>query len=342
MGTDVLVRLRRILDDPRPSPRAIVTSLFDRESPVPRAEIEAELATADIECLLDLDLVRLVDDRYVPLARIDRVERLFVASDLRQRRIESDYVVGPGPASFLLARFVRPCGGGRGLDLGCGSGILSLLLATSGASVVAVDINPRAVALARFNAALNGHRNISARAGDFLTDEVADEIEDRFDTVVSNPPFVLAPSSRLVYRDRPLPGDRVGERTVRRVSRALAPGGRGYVLCNWIGRGKSDWSEPVRRWVTSLAVDAFVVRVGDHDPTQYAAAWNWDLPEPERGRAVSEWTRALEAEGVRRVYGGVIAMGRAHAGARRPPRFEARVRDDRTVDWQTVDAFLGS
>jgi hypothetical protein len=132
----------------------------------------------------------------------------------------------------------------------------------------------------------------------------------------------------------------VGARTIERVGRALAPGGRGYVLCNWIGRGEGDWSAPVRRWIEPLGIDAFVTNVGDHAPADYAAAWNRDLPEPHRARAVVEWTKALEVEGVRRIKAGVIALGRAAGRTRGRPRFEAVDRSDRAVTWQTIDAFF--
>ncbi|MDP2350880.1 MAG: class I SAM-dependent methyltransferase [Chloroflexota bacterium] len=197
---------------------------------------EAALGAADTSCLVDLDLVRPARNRLEPLARIDRSGRWLITSDLRRRRWQADYVVGPGPATFLLARYLRRDAAVRALDLGCGSGFLSLVLASAGASVVSLDINPRAVAFARFNAALNGRRALAPELEDFLS-RPTEALEGRFDAVVSNPPFVLAPAQRLVYRDRPLPGDQTSARTVERVGRALAPGGRGHVRCNWIGRG---------------------------------------------------------------------------------------------------------
>ena len=337
---DALARARSLLGDERPLQRGLVTALFERESPVDHAALELAVGEAGLAALVDLDLVRIADGRCEPVARVDRVGRLLVASDLRLRRREADFVVGPGPASFLLARYVTVGAPARALDLGCGSGILSLILAAGGAAVDGLDINPRALAFARFNAALNGLPAITVGIGDFLAGTPDRRLDGRFDVVVANPPFVLAPTRRLVYRDRPLPGDETGARTVERVARSLAPGGRGYVLCNWIDRGDPAWSDGARRWIRRTGADALIVHVGDHAPADYAAAWNRDVEAPARGAAIAEWTDALTREGVRRVQAGVIALRRPSMPGMRRPRFQAVERDDRAITSATVAEFL--
>jgi methylase of polypeptide subunit release factors len=217
----------------------------------------------------------------------------------------------------------------RALDLGCGSGIQGLLIAAGrasnadGASVLALDVNPRALAFCRFNAALNDLSMVDVRAGDFLAQAIDESLDDRFDLVVANPPFVLAPSHELVYRDRSLPGDGVSRRTVERAARALAPGGRGYILCNWIDDGYGDWTAAVREWVEALPVDTLVTRVADDSPATYAARWTKDLPAEARPAATAIWAASLEAEGVRRVHVGVIAIERPTAQTTQMRRFVA-------------------
>lgn len=71
-----------------------------------------------------------------------------------------------------LERYVRP--GCPVLDLGCGSGILSIAALVLGASrAVAVDIDPKAVDVAYENAAMNGigRDRYTVRAGDVIGDE---------------------------------------------------------------------------------------------------------------------------------------------------------------------------
>ena len=77
------------------------------------------------------------------------------------------------------------------LDLGCGSGILSIAALCLGASTaVAVDIDPKAVDVAYENAALNGigKDRYTVRAGDVLSDRsLADELaRQRYHLVLAN------------------------------------------------------------------------------------------------------------------------------------------------------------
>ena len=68
--------------------------------------------------------------------------------------------------------------GDRVLDLGCGSGILSIAALCLGAEyAAAVDIDPKAVDVAYENAALNGigKDRYTVRAGDILTDRALEE-----------------------------------------------------------------------------------------------------------------------------------------------------------------------
>jgi 16S rRNA G1207 methylase RsmC len=72
------------------------------------------------------------------------------------------------------------------LDLGCGYGVLGIVAALSNPclGVVMVDVNERAVRLARRNLELNNVRNAEVRRGDLY--EPVDDV--LFDCVLSNPP----------------------------------------------------------------------------------------------------------------------------------------------------------
>ena len=70
------------------------------------------------------------------------------------------------------------------LDMGCGSGLLALLLAKSGSRVTAADINEDAVKISEENAARNSVQ-ITAVKSDLFSN-----IKDDFDLIVFNPPYL--------------------------------------------------------------------------------------------------------------------------------------------------------
>lgn len=75
----------------------------------------------------------------------------------------------------------------RVLDMGTGSGILALCAARGGASVLAVDVNPQAVACAGANAAANRLQDRIRVLQSDLFAAIPDG--ERFDLVLWNPPF---------------------------------------------------------------------------------------------------------------------------------------------------------
>jgi release factor glutamine methyltransferase len=118
--------------------------------------------------------------------------------------------------------------GARVLDLCSGSGALAIRAALGGPRVVtAVDVSRRAVLTIRANAALNRVR-VRALRGDLFS-AVAGE---RFDAIVSNPPYVPSPTDDLPARGRSRAWDagRDGRALLDRIcdrARAhLRPGGR--------------------------------------------------------------------------------------------------------------------
>lgn len=74
------------------------------------------------------------------------------------------------------------------LELGCGTGLISIQCARRGAYVTASDINPLAIENAKLNAADN---NVSLT---LLKSDVFDQIEQQvFDWIIINPPYYARP-----------------------------------------------------------------------------------------------------------------------------------------------------
>lgn len=93
-------------------------------------------------------------------------------------------VYAPSDDSYLLLDRVE-CGE-RVLEIGSGSGIISIACALDGSEVDAVDINERAVQCTLNNSGLNGVR-VNAYQSDLFT-SVPGGIT--FDTIIFNPPYL--------------------------------------------------------------------------------------------------------------------------------------------------------
>ena len=103
-------------------------------------------------------------------------------------------VLIPRPETEVLVemalKHLRPLEEPAVLDLCCGSGAIAVSLSDEhqGARVVATDITPEAVARTADNAERNKvEARVEARQGDLFAALAADE---RFDAIVSNPPYV--------------------------------------------------------------------------------------------------------------------------------------------------------
>lgn len=98
-----------------------------------------------------------------------------------------EQVFPPTPTSDLLGeevrRHVQP--GQRILDMGCGAGANAILAAQITDRVVAVDVNPSAVAATAANAVRNGvGERVTCRESDVFS-----AVEGDFDVIVIDPPF---------------------------------------------------------------------------------------------------------------------------------------------------------
>ena len=169
--------------------------------------------------LEDLDSMRLAEatpDGVRATVRLVPHGDYYLASDLAGDSLADSprvWVPGVQAPSVTLAKLAVRRSVRAALDLGTGCGIQALLAAKHAERVVATDVNPRALRFAAFNAALNGV-DVELREGDLFA-PVAGE---RFDLIVSNPPYVISPEARHLYRDSGLGADEVSRRVVRQAA----------------------------------------------------------------------------------------------------------------------------
>ena len=311
--------LRRTTDG---SPLATLVRLFLLQTTVPRADADRalpglvdELAAGGLLVTDGGEVRAALDCR--PYADDDHdwwvVSDLTPGLDGQPLRVEPDHVLGVTPASLSLVQLTTRRPVGRALDLGTGCGVQSLHLSTHARSVVATDVNRRALAVAAFNAALNGLDDgvIDLREGS-LWEPVYGET---FDVVTANPPFVISPATdheRLVYRDSGLPGDEVVEEIVRGAPGHLADGGWCHVVANWAIRVGRPWDERVDDWLAEDC-DALVVQREVLDPPSYVELWLKDAGRhggPRYLAAYDAWLRWFDDQRVEGVGFGWVNLRR--------------------------------
>lgn len=94
---------------------------------------------------------------------------------------------------LMIDSLMRPVNGyGRALEIGSGSGAVSISLAEMGWKVTAIDVNPMAVAATRENSREKGSHEMECMEGSF--DEIDSLRDGMFDLIVWNLPYIGIPS----------------------------------------------------------------------------------------------------------------------------------------------------
>ena len=101
--------------------------------------------------------------------------------------------------SVLLADFAAVRGGEKGADLGCGSGLLMMLLLRreSDLQMAGLEIQPEALRLAEENLRINGLLERTELVCGDLRETVKRLPNGGFDFVISNPPYFPPESGRM-------------------------------------------------------------------------------------------------------------------------------------------------
>ena len=223
-----------------------------RAAGVPSPRVDAEILVADV-----LGLAR--SELYSSGRPVSAFEADLLAELVRRRRRREPlaYILGewgfrrlllkvddraliPRPETEVVVErcltFLADLPGARVLDVGVGSGAITLAIADEhqGVEVVAVDSSEQALSLARENkerAGVNGR--VRLVQGDLLSG-----VEGPFDLVVSNPPYVspeeyetLQPEIRLYEPYEAVVGVGVGAKVAAEARSLLRPGGLLVLEC---------------------------------------------------------------------------------------------------------------
>lgn len=311
---------------------AVLTALFMLGEPVSAAALETALPRTGVAGALAIGLVVPTqsasgEQRYAPAVDLRPHEaedahgsvRWWVASDLGElvtgQALAPDHVLGIGRAGLTLAALTPRKPVETALDLGVGCGIQTLYLLRHVRQVVATDISTRALEFTAFNVALAGvdSARVQLRQGNLL-EPVAGQ---RFDLIVSNPPFVITPPSvrqaglpLMEYRDA---GGPILPALVRGLEDHLNPDGVAVMLGNWEHREGTSWRTSVNQWI-GKSLDAWIIQREVQDPVEYAAMWLRDGGlTPERSgvafeNALAAWQEDFDSRQVSGVGMGYLVF----------------------------------
>jgi len=169
-----------------------------------------------------------------------------VTLDVNGRKIELDVfedVYLPLEDSFLVAKHIKNVKDKNILDIGCGSGILSVISAAKGANVTAVDINERAVANTEKNAKTHKLK-IKAKKSDLFSN-----VRGKFDIILFNPPYIpedendkyLTNAQKLALTSGSTGADLI-KRFLKDFEKYLTPNGKVLMIIS------SDNNITLRKW----------------------------------------------------------------------------------------------
>ena len=311
---------------------AVLTALFMLGEPVGAAALETALPRTGVAGALAIGLVVPTqsasgEQLYAPAVDLRPHEaedahgsvRWWVASDLGElvtgQALAPDHVLGIGRAGLTLAALTPRKPVETALDLGVGCGIQTLYLLRHVRQVVATDISTRALEFTAFNVSLAGvdSARVQLRQGNLL-EPVAGQ---RFDLIVSNPPFVITPPSvrqaglpLMEYRDA---GGPILPALVRGLEDHLNPDGVAVMLGNWEHREGTSWRTSVNQWI-GKSLDAWIIQREVQDPVEYAAMWLRDGGlTPERSgvafeNALAAWQEDFDSRQVSGVGMGYLVF----------------------------------
>lgn len=245
-------------------------------------------------------------------------------------------VYEPREDSWLLAEVVSEFARGRVIDVGTGSGVLARAALDAGCDVVAVDIDPAAVAHAR------------GAGVDALESDLFFAVDGLFDTIVCNTPYL--PDEPLVPDVALDGGPRGFEWTLRflgECAKRLSRGGQVLLLI-------SSFTRPsiVEQWLVKNAFSFEVVasqKLSFEELFVYRIVWALpDRPQAvffargKRSRVYRDGDVAVKVADARRVSQEAQMLSAVNDWGVGPMLRE--VREDRLcmefVDGERIDAFL--
>lgn len=221
-----------------------------------------------------------------------------------------DHVHGAGQLSMDLLNATVRRKVKLALDMGTGCGIQGMLLSRHSKRVISTDINPRALNIATFNAALNGIGNIELREGSCF-DPVLGE---QFDLITMNPPFAISPDKKFYFRDGGTDGDGFVRELVQNAPKYLKEGGFFQLTAQWAHTRNADWQARLSEWFKGCGCDVWIICLKTQNAETYATNWILETEKTDPSsyiRIWEDWMAYYHQRGIESVSTGIINMRRS-------------------------------
>jgi carbamoyltransferase len=192
------------------------------------------------------------------------------------------------------------------LDLCTGSGVQAIVASRFSKKVIGVDINPRAINFARFNALLNQAENVEFRKGN-LYEAVKGE---KFDRILSNPPFVPSPEKRLYYRDGGQSGEEIFIKIIAGLKNHLNEGGMCQFITLLVFTG-GDYNQKVASWIPEKKFHIFSIHSPHFEVEDYIIQQVGGIAHQSFEKYceyIKVWLDSYREAGIERVAEGLVNL----------------------------------
>jgi carbamoyltransferase len=289
--------------------------LFLLRAALPETRLREIFANGLFAALCGLGMLTRRGDAWASRVDLFDAVGLYIATDHRYLLLEEDQldeepVMYLGMDSMGLVHTAPQIPVSRVLDLCCGSGVQGLVASRYAREVVGVDINPRAVRFARFNAQLNGISNIQFHLGNLF-----ETAPGYFNTILANPPFVPSPGREVKFRDGGADGEDILARIISESAHHLAPQGHLFIVTDLVN--VQEYEAKLEQWWQGGLAHKLVLSTADRHDIVFSvphchAAFNqtWEQYNAE----LDHWLHNFRNAGLTAVNFGYILICQTEEG----------------------------
>jgi SAM-dependent methyltransferase len=278
----------------------LITLFIDGRS-VSADEVAKQISTFFVDAAIEMGILELNGGELTSDFCLFPCYGKYLITDKAAKNTAINQVMWLWGESYLLGGLVKRTPRRRAVDLGTGSGIHAILASVHCASVVASDVNPRAIAFSKFNAALNATSNV-----DFVISDLLASIDGDFDLLTANPPY--APDAAAKAGDNFWSGGSNGTELLSRIVHFLPsrldPDGVAHIVSLypnppgttisqhfdiWLDGKLNEWDVIDHTWRVPTYKDLFSAAPYEGDKS----AWRFGVVSLRRSASGNGWWKEV-------------------------------------------------